>query len=109
MSREVGGVHVLFHGLTPYLSQFGVGVTQMSIFDFGSQCSNCRVSNDACSAYGSANPFDVDTSSVVAGSGVLAFAGVGLVGVFAMNRRAKRVKKTAGQAKMLQMTGGGAV
>mmetsp|Transcript_22946 Transcript_22946/g.45763 ORF Transcript_22946/g.45763 Transcript_22946/m.45763 type:complete len:431 (-) Transcript_22946:39-1331(-) len=85
--------------------EFGAGVTQMSIFDFGDQCSNCRVSNEACSAYGSANPFDIDTSAVVAGSGVLAFAGVGLVGFFAMNRRIKR-NQGGQQAKILQMSGG---
>lgn len=76
----------------------------MSIFDFSSQCSNCR--NDvenSCNAYGSANSFDIDTSAVVADSGALAFACIVLAGIFVTTRRRKR--RNTEQEKMIQMRG----
>jgi hypothetical protein len=55
-------------------------------------CSNNRVSHNACVAYGDANPFTVDTSKVVAGSGMLSLGCVGLVGgALLAGKRKKRM------------------
>jgi hypothetical protein len=44
-------------------------------------CSNCRNAENACAAYGGADPFETDTSTVAAGSGLLVLSGALVLGI----------------------------